>query len=85
METKIVHGYELREPTVGDVPGMFSMFAGDNETPTSTIVRDMMRNCVYKDNQKLGDKISEIPLSKVKDIINELMEMSGILGNQEKK
>lgn len=85
IDMKKLHGYELKEPTVGDVPGLFDLLTGEKEAPTNTVIRDMLRNCVLKDGQPLGDDISNIPLSKVKDLVNELTEMSGLLGDKEKK
>lgn len=83
MESKLIEGYEVREPTVGDVPELFELMTGGEGANLNTVVASMIKNCVFKDGKPVGDGIKQMPIKLVRAIVVELTAMSGL--NDEKK
>lgn len=78
MEIVSVGPYEIREPLVGDVPGLFDLMVGGENVNMQNVINDLVRNCVYLEGQKLGDRITEVPLRQLREMINKLVEMAGL-------
>lgn len=82
--TKEIDGYMIIEPKVGDVPELFDMMTGNTETGGLTeMVNSMLRNCVYKDGEPLGERLRDVPIRTIRKLITELIAMAGM--NEEKK
>jgi len=83
MESKLIEGYEVREPTVGDVPELFELMTGGDNTNLNQVIASMIRNCVFLNGQPVGENLKAMPLKTVRKIVAELTQMSGL--NDEKK
>lgn len=83
MKNKRVNGYELREPTVGDVPELFDMMVGGEGNDMKSVVHSLIRNCVFKEGVPLGDDYKTIPIRDMRELVTELLKMTGL--DSEKK
>jgi hypothetical protein len=72
--------YSLKEPTVGDVPGMFT-----GEVDTTSVTTQLLANCVLHNGKPIGvDGIKSLPLAKAIKFSKELILMAG-LGDEKKE
>lgn len=78
MKIKTIGRYEIHEPTVGDVPELFDIMCGTQGVQVAPIVKNLMRNCVYLDGEKLGDRIDDLPIKDVRALTDDLVSLAGL-------
>lgn len=77
---KTVGNYQVKEPTVEDVPDMFELMTG-GQVEVQVVIQSMLNNCVFAkgSNTPLGlAGVKTLPLRCVRDLVEELTEMTGL-------
>ena len=83
---KLIFGdYEIKVPTIGDVPELFDVIigaGGENELPV--IIKNMVKACVFKSGSStpIADEMSNLPVRDVKAMVPILTEMVDFNGKK---
>ena len=70
-ERVVIGAYEVKNPTVADVPELFELMTGGEVPEMSIVIKNMLKTCVFSigEPEPIGDEISNVPLADVKEMV----------------
>lgn len=79
---KFVCGYEIKEPTIGDVPEIFEAINNDGKMDMGALTQALMANCLCKDSRPIGPEgVKEIPIKNMTELTKALLAAAGLNKN----
>ena len=79
MKSKKVKEFEVRELTVGALLPIMDLMSSDPQK----FQLELAKACIFKDGEKLGEKVLELGLGDYVSLMSVVMEVSGLA--EEKK